>query len=43
MDREEESICCQEIPACVSINQEAAQIEEIPIPECITDKPAFQF
>ena len=43
MDREEESICCQEIPACVSINQEAAQIEEIPVPECITDNPAFQY
>jgi hypothetical protein len=43
MDREEESICCPEIPACVSINQEAAQIEEIPVPECITDNPAFKY
>jgi hypothetical protein len=32
MEREGESIS-----ACVSINQEAAQIEEIPVPECITD------
>jgi hypothetical protein len=43
MDREEESICYQEIQAYVSLNQEAAQIEEIPVPERITDNPAFQY
>ena len=37
MDREEESVCCQEIPACVSINQESAEFEGTAIPECITD------
>ena len=31
MDREEESgnVCCQEIPACASINQESAEFEGI--------------
>ena len=42
MDRKEESVCCQVIPACVSINQESPEIEGIAIPECITDKPVFQ-
>jgi hypothetical protein len=42
MDREEESVCCQEIPACVAINQESAEIEGIDIPECITDN-TFMF
>ena len=41
MDREEESVCCQEVPACVSINQESAEFEGIAIPECITDNPVF--
>ena len=42
MDRKEESVCCQEIPACASINQESAEIEGIAIPECLTDNPVFQ-
>ena len=41
MDREEESVCCQQIPACVSINQESAEFEGIAILECITDNPVF--
>ncbi len=42
MDREEESVCCQEIPAFVAIKQESAKIEGITIPECMTDNPVFQ-
>ena len=42
MDRKEESVCCQEIPACVTINQESAEIEGIAIPDCLTDNPVFQ-
>ena len=42
MDREEESVCCQEISACVAINQESAEFKEIATPECVTDNPVFQ-
>lgn len=42
MDREEESVCCLEISACVGMNEEAAQVEKIPVMECITDNPGFQ-
>ena len=41
MDREEESVFWQEVPACVFINQESAEFEGIAIPECITDNPVF--
>ena len=41
MDREEESVCCKEIPACVSLNQESAEFDGTAIPECITDNPVF--
>ena len=42
MDREEESVCCQEVLACVSKNEEVAHVEQIAIPACITDNPGFQ-
>ena len=42
MDRESESVCCLEISHCVTLNEEAGQIERIPIPTCITDNPGFQ-
>ena len=34
MDREEESVCCQEVLACVSKNEEVAYVEQIAIPAC---------
>ncbi|XP_046856132.1 uncharacterized protein LOC124449235 [Xenia sp. Carnegie-2017] len=42
MDRVEECVCCKEISAVVTMNEDSAQFEGIDTPDCITDNPVFQ-
>lgn len=41
MDREEECVCCREVPQIVDKNQTVCQTENVDV-SCITDNPGFK-